>query len=924
MKPVAAHPCRFVSVLLPAVLAAFVTPLFAQDAPVATALLGRWNAYPGAYSEATTDGNYIYGGNFARNVGDQPARIFVVDITDPTNPVLANEVFIPSPNNDKSPEDVMLAPNGLLFVGMETTGADAVAIFDARNPPALPLLATVRLPAYQTVHRAHNVQYHEGFLYYCDSSTPKVAIVDLTTFDPDNPPPSPITTEKWVMTGVGTSFVHEILPITLPPPYGKVLYCAGWNSGVLAYDITNVATTMPTLLGSAPGTSTHSMWPTSDGKFVVSGEERSNGGIKVWEVTADTPTSWSFALRDSLVLPDDAFSVHNQAVVGNRLYNAWYQAGLQVHDIDPVTGLLTFVASYDTSPFANSGTFAGNWSVFPFNGEDKIVLSDLEEGYFVVKLQQPLFTISYPNGRPATIDPQTGAEVRVTVTPISSQPDPNGATLYYQIDGGAVQSIAMAADGSDFVANFGAQPCGSDISYWVEITELGTSEVVLDPFDAPTHVHHAPVVDSIVTSVNYDFEISTGWAVSGSVTGGAWQAGVPAGGGARGDPPTDYDGSGQCYLTQNVAGDSDVDGGSTILTSPVFSAAGLSEPVIGYARWYNNSAGSNPASDTFLVEISNNGGSSWSTLETVGPAGVEVVGGWFEKSFHVDDVIPATANMRLRFTASDLGAGSIVEAAIDAVTVKDYVCDALLGSCCLGLNSCTENVVEGQCGGVFRLGVNCTTPCDCVSNAECDDGLFCNGAETCTGGDCVSGSDPCGIGQFCNEATDTCESIPGPPVVSAVGSRYLAVTPAAGPDPVALRLTAPTEPCLVRYVQGNGELGVGHDYRTPAAWGTVFANGAEMFPQTAYNLEAETPGGLLSPAAGGTLWKWGDTDGGGLVNLDDILAVIRGFQGDFSQNTLQALDLTGCNPEGVINLDDILGVLAAFGNQPLSCADPCP
>ena len=51
----------------------------------------------------------------------------------------------------------------------------------------------------------------------------------------------------------------------------------------------------------------------------------------------------------------------------------------------------------------------------------------------------------------------------------------------------------------------------------------------------------------------------------------------------RGDPDADGDGSGQCWLTDNSAAsgcNSDVDGGHTILTSPVMDATGTSAPVV--------------------------------------------------------------------------------------------------------------------------------------------------------------------------------------------------------------------------------------------------------------------------------------------------------------------------------------------------------
>jgi hypothetical protein len=39
---------------------------------------------------------------------------------------------------------------------------------------------------------------------------------------------------------------------------------------------------------------------------------------------------------------------------------------------------------------------------------------------------------------------------------------------------------------------------------------------------------------------------------------------------------------------------------------------------------------------------------------------------------------------------------------------------------------------------------------------NCDDSTFCNGTQTCTANICGGGTDPCGLGQSCDEATDAC------------------------------------------------------------------------------------------------------------------------------------------------------------------------
>ena len=80
-----------------------------------------------------------------------------------------------------------------------------------------------------------------------------------------------------------------------------------------------------------------------------------------------------------------------------------------------------------------------------------------------------------------------------------------------------------------------------------------------------------------------------GWSVSGDATDGQWERAVPVGAGDRGDPTADGDGSGSCFVTDNMAGNSDVDGGSTTLTSPLMDASVGSgqEAVLSYYRWYD-------------------------------------------------------------------------------------------------------------------------------------------------------------------------------------------------------------------------------------------------------------------------------------------------------------------------------------------------
>jgi hypothetical protein len=206
--------------------------------------------------------------------------------------------------------------------------------------------------------------------------------------------------------------------------------------------------------------------------------------------------------------------------------------------------------------------------------------------------------------------------------------------------------------------------------------ETTTGKIISSPASAPQSYFSAISASALENTFADDFEANLGWGVSGNAIDGQWSRGIPAGDGSRGDPPTDGDGSGRCYLTDNVPGDSDVDGGSTILTSPVMNAVGAGgvESILSYYRWYSNTAGGSPNEDIFVVEISNNGGASWTNLETVGPSGAETSGGWYHKSFVISEFVVPTDQMKVRFTASDLGNGSVVEAGVDGVEIKVISC----------------------------------------------------------------------------------------------------------------------------------------------------------------------------------------------------------------------------------------------------------
>jgi len=249
------------------------------------------------------------------------------------------------------------------------------------------------------------------------------------------------------------------------------------------------------------------------------------------------------------------------------------------------------------------------------------------------------------------------------------------ATLRYRVNGGAVQTAPMSlVSGNTYSAGIPGQPSPAVIEYAVEGRDNANNAVSFPSTDLGQGYSFA--VGQIATVFTTAFENGAeGWArAGGNATTGLWELGDPNGTAAQ--PEDDHTPAPgvNCWFTGQAApgasiGTNDVDGGSTLLESQTFDLAGRQGVRISYWRWYSNSEGSAPNADVFVVEISNNGGASWFNVETVGPAGPQADGGWYRYEFNPASILTLTSNMKLRFNASDLGTGSIVEAALDDVTI---------------------------------------------------------------------------------------------------------------------------------------------------------------------------------------------------------------------------------------------------------------
>jgi hypothetical protein len=256
----------------------------------------------------------------------------------------------------------------------------------------------------------------------------------------------------------------------------------------------------------------------------------------------------------------------------------------------------------------------------------------------------------------------------------------SGSARMYHTQSGVWMNVPMTdVGGGLFEATVPSDACGATTSFYFGATTTTGSNVYLPSDGQPDayirqHADGPPIV-----LFEEDFTTNNGWTSSGSASDGLWDFGVPVNC-DRGDPPTDFDGNNRCALTDNSSAsscNSDVDDGTAVLESPDMDAS-IEGASVRYARWFSNDYGAAPYTDTLLVQASFNGGATWTTVETVGPDGPEVSGGWYEREVLLGTLpgYQATAAFRLRFTTSDgADSGSVVEAGVDAIAIVVPDCD---------------------------------------------------------------------------------------------------------------------------------------------------------------------------------------------------------------------------------------------------------
>lgn len=446
----------------------------------------------------------------------------------------------------------------------------------------------------------------------------------------------------------GTNLTWVRYTATLPPSYdGATIQfrfnlstdCASRNGGSYIDDIAVTNVLVPgTCATGSPCPDNPSVDVTPDGPIVLC---PGAGQVLDAGTTGGTaPFSYQWT-RDGAAIPGATSSTFTAAEAGTHAYGCKVRgSGCTDFVFDPSTVSLT----WQPQP-----TFAGLTSV-----------SNASNATCGLTLAWPVATTPCPGGvtysvyrsttSPVAVIPANRVASALTTTSYTdTEALSSGATYFY-----VVRAVTVATGVED----------GNTVERSGSPTALGGA-VFTDSFEGG--------------NLGWTFAKGTPAATTGDFLIGD-PVGTVNGSGQPGQPEDDHTvapGTQCLYTAANPTGDptvDEVDKGEVVATSPVFNLSGYNAATLRLWRWFENQS-VDDAGDYYVQELSNNGGSTWVTLEQL-PDTVTNANAWTNVQFNLQSILPLTANMHIRFrVAEGRGPSDIVEFAADDVAVTG-VCTA--------------------------------------------------------------------------------------------------------------------------------------------------------------------------------------------------------------------------------------------------------
>lgn len=347
------------------------------QAPQSLPLLGQWQAdtqppatsYQNSYNEVW--GMALDGREYA--IVGSTLGTHIIDVTDPAS---AEEVaFVPGAAQGSQIVHRDYHNYGCYLYAVADEGsASTLQIIDMSD---LPVQVTVVYDDNKLINRTHNIfiDTSQAKLYTFATKGGSTVSSAMRIYDLDPDPLAPqFLAEHRSFGGLTVGHVHDGFV------RDNLAYLNCGPNGLAIVDFSDPLqpVTLSTLTDYPASGYNHSGWPTVDDDYYYFADENHEAPVKVLN-----PRTLEIVATLTPSDPGPSTIPHNQVVACDYLYVSYYYDGLQVFDIsDPAQPVLSH--HYATSTWPRVQRYHGAWGVYPFLPSGHVLVSDMQNGLFVL------------------------------------------------------------------------------------------------------------------------------------------------------------------------------------------------------------------------------------------------------------------------------------------------------------------------------------------------------------------------------------------------------------------------------------------------------------------------------------------------------------------------------------------------------------
>lgn len=310
-----------------------------------------------------------------------------VDITDASNLVYLGK--LPTATVSSSWRDIKVYGNYAYIVSeARDHGVQIFNLLKLRDTTNAPYIFAED-GRYTGIGNAHNIVINEdtGYAYPVGTALGDQYNGGVHFLNLENPI-TPSLSGGWGENG----YTHDAQVITYNGPdmdfLGSEIFVGANEDRIVVVDVSNKEAPIEIATLSYSNVEyTHQGWFTDDHRFFIVGDEvdEVRFGFNTRTLIFDMADLNNPVLHDTYQGPTNAID-HNGYVLGEEFFLSNYTAGLRVLDISGIADRdISEKAFFDTYPANDNTQFSGVWSVYPYFESGKIIISDINNGLFVVQ-----------------------------------------------------------------------------------------------------------------------------------------------------------------------------------------------------------------------------------------------------------------------------------------------------------------------------------------------------------------------------------------------------------------------------------------------------------------------------------------------------------------------------------------------------------